>query len=203
MQIVSAASMRERVGDGLFWKRFAIACMVGYFFAIFGFSLVFGLLGFLQNTIERPPENVFWGIAGLVLVVPHIVVMSFLVGISMGAIPTLAMLPVALISALALRTRKAGTIIAGAVLGVLPGAPIIVGSFRALVQPLGVTLTLCCAGAGAMFALAVWKFCLRHYNAAGEKPVPGRFRLWWRARSLATKLAMACATVVFIALFGL
>lgn len=140
MQIVSATPMRERGRDGQFWKRFALGSAVGYVYAVFGLALTFAVLGVVGSMIRYPPDGVFSGVAAFVLTVPHILVMSFIVGIFMGL---------------------------------------------------------------AMFALALWKFCLRHYNASGEKPGPGRFGGWWRGRSLVTKLAMAAGAVVFIALFGL
>lgn len=201
MQIVSATAMRERGRDGQFWKRFALGSAVGYVYAVFGLALTFAVLGVVGSMIRYPPDGVFSGVAAFVLTVPHILVMSFIVGIFMGLAPMLTMLPVAAIAALGLQTRKAGTFITGAVLAVLIGGPVALG--RVIENVGGVVLVACYAGAGAMFALALWKFCLRHYNASGEKPGPGRFGGWWRGRSLVTKLAMAAGAVVFIALFGL
>lgn len=201
MQVVSATSMRERAGDGQFWKRFALGSAVGYVYAVLGFSLVYAVLGYVGTMIRYPPENVFWGIAGFILGVPHLFVMSFIVGIVMGLMPMLKMLPIAAISTLGLQTRKAGTIITGAVLAVFMGGPVALG--RMIEKASDGVLVACYAGAGAMFALAMWRFCLRHYNAPDEKAVPGWFRRWWRASSLVTKMAMAAAAVVFIALFGL
>lgn len=195
----SLAEMRFRARDGLFWKRFAIGSAVGYVYAVFGLALTFAVLGTVGTLIRHPPDGILWGIAAFILTVPHIVVMSFIVGIFMGLALMLTMLPVATIAALGLQTRKAGTIITGAVLAVLIGGPVALG--RVIENVGGVVLVACYAGAGAMFALALWKFCLRYYNAPGETPVPGRFMRWWRARGIASKSAIVVVGLLIVAFF--
>jgi len=195
----SLAEMRFRARDGRFWKQFALGSVAGYVYAIFGFAAMFGVLGFVDTTIRYPPDSVFWGVAGFILTVPHLIVMAFLVGIIMGVLPILTMLPLATVAALGLQTRKAGTIITGAVLGALIGGPVTLG--RMIEKASDGVVVAGSAGAGAMFSLALWQFCLRHYNARNETPASGRFMRWWRSSGLVTKVATVIAGVVVVAFF--
>lgn len=198
----SLTAMRVRARDGTFWQRIVSATVMGYFYALTGFSLVFALLGFLSTAIKYPPDGIFWGVAGFILVVPHIFLMMFIVGIIAGVQIMVGVFPMVLILGLGLTTKKAGTIIVWAVLGALLATPLVLGSIDKLAKEEGLVQLLCCVGAGVMFALTLWRFCLRYYNAPDEAPQRGRFMQWWKSRGIITKLAVLAA-IPFVVFFFL
>jgi len=197
--IVSRAELKDRLGSRAFWRRAAMSLLAGYVYAALGFSVALSLFGTVVNTVRYPPENVFWGIAGFLLTVPHLVITSFLFFLVLAALPMLMMQPVAVVSALTLRTGRTATLIFGTAIGAIVGTPIALERLPQNLDDLATAIS--CAGAGAMFALAVWQMCLKHYVPHHPPVKPGRFAAWWRSLNLPMKFGLTLGCVALAVFF--
>lgn len=197
--VVTRPELKERFGSWAFWRRTALCLLVGYLYAAFGFSVAFALFGTVVNTVQDPPESVFWGVAGFILVAPHLAIMSFLFFLVLAALPMLMMQPIAILSALTLRTGRTATVILGAAIGAIVGTPV---ALERLPERLAdMAMAVSCTGAGAMFALALWQMCLKHYVPHHPPVAPGRLATRWRSLNLPMKFGLALGCLALVVFF--
>lgn len=183
--VASRQELKERLRSRAFWLRTLSSVAVGYVYAAFGFAMTVAILMVSTTLITHSPENLFWGVVAFIFGIAHMLSLTFPAMLVFMAKPTAALLPVVIGSALVLQTSRRATVLYGAGVGLFIGWPVAVLLFQK--EAASGRVAAASGGAGAMFALGLWQFCLRHYCSADPNTTPGRLARWWASLGISAK----------------
>lgn len=197
--VVSKDEFRARIREIRFWFRLLATIGLGHIYGALGFAVVISVLGAVVGIFVGPyPGSVLWGAAAAVFSLFHLTSIVFMFMLVSMALPTVLMSPLVVASALVLRTNRRETMIYGALVGLFIGWPVALMIYENAAADTGTLLG--CAGAGAMFALALWQLCLRPYVPPGRQSLSGATGRWWASQSAVAKFI---TIFLLVALLGI